>query len=359
MPYYPETRIVRGLARVVRERRLPADAIPRPTAVPSGMTIEAVQTVLQGEVLGDYRILDVAAHFNTRDTERAAGWIEVAEGERVTEGQPLARRGKGRRARTLNAPTGGVIARVDGARLILQVSDQSSELLAKIPGQITVIEPHAVQIAGIGALIQCLWGNGGYAFATLRQLPEDGFAGLSKLDVRISEYRNVAVLSAEPLTKGDLLVAQQQALAGVIAPSMPAQLREFALGLPFPVLLTEGFGRKQPTELIYRLLQSNMGRQAALDAAIPDPWSPNRPEIMIPLPSGGALPGTPALHDPLGVGARVRLTRAPWSELTGEVIALPAAPQLVESGLRVPCARVRLADGRIALVPLANLEMLG
>lgn len=359
MSYYPETRVVKGLARVVRERRLPAHAAPRPAAVPTGLTIEAVQVVLQGDVLRDFRLIDVADYFDTRDAERAASWIEVAEGDRVAQGQPLARRGKGRRARTLDSPANGVIARVDGARIVLQVSEQTVEILSKIPGEITAAEPHAVHVAGIGALIQCLWGNGKYAFATLRGLPENGFAGLSKLDVRISEYRNVAVLSQQPLTRGDLLVAQQQALAGVIAPSMPSGLREFAQELPFPVLLTEGFGDRQPTELIYRLLQSNIGRQAALDAAIPDPWSPDRPEIMIPLPSGGTLPMTPALHERLAVGARVRLVRAPWSELTGEVIELPATPQPVENGLRVPCARVRVSDGRIAVVPLANLESLG
>jgi biotin carboxyl carrier protein len=360
MPYYPETRVIKGLARIVRERRLPAHAAPRAMAIPSGMAIEAVQTVLQGDVLRDFRIIDVAAYFKERDAERAARWIEVHEGDRVTAGQTLAQKGKGRRARTLNAPSSGVVARIDGARLILQVADQSIDLLAKIPGEMTIIEPHAVQVTGIGALIQCMWGNGGYAYATIKPLPEDGYAALSKLDVRISEYRNVAVFGTEPLTKGDLLVAQQQALAGVIAPSMPSALREFAQELPFPVLLTEGFGQSRPTELIYRLLQSNMGRQAALDAAIPDPWSPSRPEIMIPLPTGGALPSTPSMHDPLAVGTRVRLTRAPWNGLTGEVVELPAAPQLVESGLRVPCARVRVGDdGQIAVVPLANLEMLG
>lgn len=359
MPYYPETRVVKGLARVVRERRLPVHAAPRPSAIPSGMAVEAVHTVLQGDVLGDYRFIDVASAFGTRDAQQAAGWIEVREGDRIAAGQPLARRGKGRRVRTVNAPADGVIARVDGARIVLQVSEQTIELIAKLPGEITVTEPHAVQITAVGALIQCLWGNGGYAFSTLRAVPEEGFAGLSKLDVRISEYRNTAVLSLAPLTRGDLLVAQQQALAGVIAPSMPSSLREFALGLSFPVLLTEGFGDKQPTELIYRLLQSNMGRQAALDAAIPAPWSPNQPEIMIPLPSGGTLPVTPALHAPLAVGMRVRLTRAPWSELTGEVIELPAGPQRIESGLRVACARVRVGDGRVAVVPLANLESLG
>lgn len=359
MPYYPDTRVVKGLARIVRERRLPPHAVPRTTATPSGTPVEAVHVVLQGDMLRDYRIIDVADYFDTRDTARAAGWIEVSEGDHVTAGQPLAQRGRGRRARTLNAPASGIVVRLDGARIVLQVSETAVEVLAKIPGEITAVEPHAVQITGIGALIQCVWGNGGYAFATLRELPPDGFAGLSKLDTRISDYRNVVVLSPQPLTRGDLLVAQQQELAGVVAPSMPSNLREFALGLTFPVLLTEGFGYIQPTELIYRLLQSNMGRQAAFDAAVPDPWSPNRPEIMIPLPSGGTMPAAPSLHDRLTVGARVRLTRAPWQGLTGEVSELPETPQIVESGLRVPCARVRVSGGRMVTVPLANLELFG
>jgi hypothetical protein len=55
----------------------------------------------------------------------------------------------------------------------------------------------------------------------------------------------------------------------------------------------------------------------------------------------------------------VRIVRAPGYGRIGEVVALPDAPQAVESGLRLPCARVRLSNERIALVPLANLELLG
>jgi hypothetical protein len=140
---------------------------------------------------------------------------------------------------------------------------------------------------------------------------------------------------------------------------MPSNLREFAMQLKFPVLLTEGFGQRRPTALIYNLLQSNMGRQAAFDAASPDRWSSVRPEIMIPLPSGGVVPPVPALDQSLEVGAQVRITRAPWEGMIGEVIELPAAPEVAESGLRLPCARVRLPTNREGLIPLANVELLG
>jgi hypothetical protein len=207
--------------------------------------------------------------------------------------------------------------------------------------------------------LQCAWGNGRYSYSVFKFVPEDGFVGLSKLDPRISDYRGVVIVSPQPLNKGDLMVAQQQEAGGVVAPGMPSNLREFAMQLTFPVLLTEGFGRRRPSPLIYRLLGDNMKRQAAFDAVIPDPWSWDRPEIVIPLPAGGVLPPTPALDRALKVGARVQVTRAPWEGLIGEVVELPESPQVVDSGLRVPSARVRLSNERVGLVPLANLELLG
>lgn len=359
MPVYPETTIIQGLARVQRERRLPPQAIPRPVHLVAGQMVDAVTVVLAGDVLKDFRILDVGAFFKIRDPQKAAELIEVSAGQRIQAGQELARRGKGRRARSMPSPVDGQVARVEDSRIIIQASERAVEIRAKIPGELVSVEPHAVQIVGNGAIIQCAWGNGRFCFEPYRFAPEDGFVGLSKLDVRISEYRHVVVVSPKPLNKGDLLVAHQQEVAGVVAPSMPSNLREFAMQLTFPVLLTEGFGQRRPTELIYTLLQSNMGRQAAFDAVLPDPWSKDRPEIVIPLPSGGTLPPTPALDRPVSVGARVRIVRAPGYGRIGEVVALPDAPQAVESGLRLPCARVRLSNERIALVPLANLELLG
>jgi len=362
MPYYPETTVIQGLARVVRERRLPPQAIPRLTpGTLVGSHVEAMSVVLQGDLLHDYRILDAAAALKLRrtDSDQMAGMIQVSEGQRIQIGQELARRGRGRRGKVLPSPVEGVVVRVEGPLIFIQVSERALEVLANMPGEIELVESHKVKIVSNGAVLQCAWGNGRYSYSVFKFVPEDGFVGLSKLDPRISEYRGVVVVSPRPLNKGDLMVAQQQEAGGVVAPSMPANLREFAMQLTFPVLLTEGFGHRRPTPLIYRLLEDNMKRQAAFDAALPDPWSWDRPEIVIPLPAGGVLPPTPALDRALTVGALVRMTRAPWEGLIGKVVELPESPQVVDSGLRVPSARVRLSNERVGLVPLANLELLG
>jgi hypothetical protein len=359
MLYYPETTIIQGLVRVIRERRLPPQAIPRPTHTITGQPVEAVNVVLEGDILKDYCILDVAEYFRLRNPEQAAELIEVEAGKRVQVGTELAVRGTGRRTRTLTSSVDGQVIQVDGSRIFIQQSERAVEVLAKIPGDVESAEPHAVKIVSNGALIQCAWGNGQFCYEAYRFLPGEGFVGLSKLDVRISEYRHVVIISPYPINKGDLLVAQQQQAAGVVAPSMPSNLREFAMRLTFPVLLTEGFGQRRRTELIYHLLQSNMGRQAAFDAAVPDRWSENRPEIMIPLPSGGVLPPTPALDQALTVGAQVRITRAPWDGFVGTIVELPKTPQIVDNGLRVLSAKVQIPDGPVGWVPLANLELLG
>jgi len=116
------------------------------------------------------------------------------------------------------------------------------------PVKFELAENGTVVISGTGALIQCAWGNGPLCYETFRFLPDDGFIGLAAQDVRISEYRRVVVVSPEPLTQRDLTIAADQEVAGVVAPSMPSHLREFALGLTFPIVLTEGFGQRRPTD---------------------------------------------------------------------------------------------------------------
>ncbi len=361
MPCYPETTVIKGLARLTRERRLPPGAVHRRTAVGPGAQVSAVTVVLQGDVLREYHILDVARALRLRKARlgEVTDLITVAPDQRVRLGQELATRGRGRRVQALLSPVDGQVISVEDGRIIIQASEQSVEVLARIPGQVESVENDIVRISGVGAVMQCAWGNGRFFLGAFQFLPEEGFAALRKLDPTMSPYRAKMIISALPIERADLLVAQRLEAAGVVAPSMSASLREFALGLTFPIILTEGFGRRQPTALIYRLLLSNTGRQAAFDAAVPGHWSWERPEIVLPLPTGGIFPEAPSAMRALEVGADVRLTRAPWDGILAQVVALPPTPQVIENGLRTQCARVRLPNDREVLVPLANLELLG
>lgn len=361
MLYYPETTVIQRFVEIVRERRLPPHAASEGPQVVVNEPVDAVQPVIVGDILGDFRIFDVAQALKLKDSspETIQKCLLTEVGARVQLGQELARSGRGRRAKTLNAPVEGKVAAIEGNRIILQEATQTVEVKARIPGEVSALTLDSVTVSGKGVLIQCAWGNGGYAFRAFKFLPPDGFAALSKVDPRISEYRNAVIVSENPLNAADLTVANQQDVAGVVAPSMPVALRQLALQCPFPVLLTEGFGQRRPSELIYRLLRDNMGLQVVFDAAVPDRWTADRPEIMIPLPSKGQTPLPPVLDQALGPEMQVRLTRAPWDGLVGVVKELPQAPQVIENGLRVPCASVQLEDGPRVLVPLANLELLG
>ncbi len=362
MPYYPETTVIKSLVRVARDRTMPIEVMPRTIhSTIVGTNIEAVNVVLEGDILREYRILDVAKALKLKkpDPEKVAEYLLVRENQHVEVGHELARRGSGRRAKILHAPAPGLVVRIEGTQIIFQASERSIEILAKIPGEIEKSESHLVRIVTNGALIQCAWGNGQYAYEPLRFVPDGGFVELTKMDLSISEYRGVTLVSTTPIGEGELKVALQHEIRGVVAPSMPSSLREFAQDLPFPVLLTEGFGQLRPTPLIYRLLRDNMGRQAAFNAAQLDRWSTDRPEIMIPLPSGGTLPDTPKLTRAIVEGDQVRITRAPWQGVIGEVVELPDAPLVTGNGLRVPSAKVRLPNESIGVVPLANLALLG
>jgi hypothetical protein len=55
----------------------------------------------------------------------------------------------------------------------------------------------------------------------------------------------------------------------------------------------------------------------------------------------------------------VRLTRSPHIGSIGKIADLPKTPQMLDNGLRVPCAQVDLVTGERVMAPLANLEVFG
>jgi len=124
MSYYPETTVIKGLARVTRERRLPPGVVHRRTAAGPAAQVSAVTVVLQGDALREYHILDVARALRLRKArpEQVADLITIAPDQRVRLGQELAVRGRGKRAQTLLSPVDGEVVSVDDGHIIVQAS---------------------------------------------------------------------------------------------------------------------------------------------------------------------------------------------------------------------------------------------
>jgi hypothetical protein len=140
---------------------------------------------------------------------------------------------------------------------------------------------------------------------------------------------------------------------------MAAEMVNRVLEMEIPVALTEGFGEQKMSEIVYNLLRDNTGRQIALDARAPLRFSHERPEIFIPLPSGGGLPPMPERNQPLSEGAQVRIARPPYSGQSGIVRRVFDSPQLMSNGLRSVGADVELMSGKVVFVPLGNMDLLG
>jgi hypothetical protein len=217
-----------------------------------------------------------------------------------------------------------------------------------------------VVIEAYGALVQGVWGNGRRVIGALRLEPDDGLDSIFDQSLE-QRYSGTVVLTRNPIKAFTLAVIANQSIGGVIAPSMDPALVEQADSLSAAIILIEGFGDQRMSGHVYGLLEQFVERQATLDARLPQRWEDvHRPEVFINLPSrSGDRPPIASVGQSMRVGQTVRLTREPHPGSVGEVTDLPKTPQLLDNGLRVPCARVLLVTGESILIPLANLEVLG
>lgn len=151
--------------------------------------------------------------------------------------------------------------------------------------------------------------------------------------------------------------AIQVKVRGIISGSLDASLLEAARHAPFPILLTEGLGRIHMSPPIFKLLKTQGGREIAMSASTRSRWGVVRPEVVVPLPSDSRIEA-PAFGLPLAVGVRVRIVRGARQGEAGTVAAIPARPQVLESGARVRGAEIDLGDDGKTFVPFANLEIL-
>jgi len=356
MPYYPDHTFILGLTTIRRERRLPPGAIGHATAR-DGTHVEAQDVILTGSLPGDYIIVDVLEPLGLKKADQLTEeMITVQIGNTVEKGRVLAQNGK----KTVKASVNALIAQIDNGQIIMQANPVHIDVEAMCPGEITSVRGNTeVLLETVGALIQCAWGNGKKAFGPYKLEPDGGIEAMSD-DSLLTQFRNNAIILNHPIQSFKTFsVAVLQEMTAIVAPSMRADLREIALRQTIPIILTEGFGDLQMADLVYNLLRDNLGRPAMFDASEPERWSPNRPEIVIPLPFGGSLPPPPETDQPLAEGAQVRMMRAPYAGMSGRVRRLVDNPRAVENGLRLPGAEVQLSDGRTVFVPLANLELLG
>jgi len=365
MYYLAETRIAPA-TDIRRERILPArgDVLVRP-----GESVGPADVVARCQMPGGIEVVDVSRALGTR-RDRAAKWLLKNIGDTVQANEVLASHGGllGRLKPVCRAPVGGQVIAVREGLVLIEKSSTTFELRAHLQGQVTNIMPGlGVVIATRGVLIQGMWGSGGEADGVLKILVDNPRKPLRARAIDVSCHGTI-VVGGSGLDDKALEQAVEAKVRGIIVGSINADLCPVLHALPIPVLVTDGFGSYPMSQTVFSLLQSNAGRETGISADATGGgvrWGKRRPEVVIPLRSESSKEDLP---EPQSAGeqgalqlrpnAQVRVLRAPYLGAVGTVTDLPAQLLTVESGVRLPVVEVALEGAELALIPIANLELI-
>lgn len=355
MYYAMESRIT-ALTTIRRERLLPA---PGQVLVSVGEMVGPDDVVARCQLPGEVCVVDVSRALGVH-RERAAKYVRKQVGDTVQTNDVLAAPGGlfGQLRKSCRSPMDGQIAEIRGNLILVESPATTFELRAHIMGRVTNVMPNrGVVISAAGALIQGIWGSGGEAGGVLKVLVDSPQKPLRARAIDVSCHGTV-IVGGWILDEKVLEQAVEANVRGIIAGSVSSELCPVLESLPFPVLITEGFGSLPMSTPAFSLLNANAGREAMLSADTQTRLGGRRPEVLIPLRADEEMPREGTALSPLTVGDQVRALRAPHLGVIGTVADLPNMPQVVESGARLPVAIVEVDDEGKLTIPLANLELI-
>jgi hypothetical protein len=124
------------------------------------------------------------------------------------------------------------------------------------------------------------------------------------------------------------------------------------------LIITEGFGEIRMAEQTFNLLKDHEGDVASINGATQIRAGVIRPEVIICLDEKADNKIKPVELKGMDIGTVVRVIRAPYFGLLGEVTELPHALQKLESGSMARVAKVKIYEqNKEVMLPRANLEI--
>lgn len=343
---------IQPLVTMRRQRLLPAEG---PVIVKIGDVVKATDVVARSGLGARHRILDAARALGI-SPKKAKGLIQRSIGEQVEAGAIIAgRRGVGNRQ--LRAPVAGQVVAISEAQVLLQISDESSLLKARVPGEVIDIAlGRGVTIECECAWVQGFWGNGNLNEGILHKVGDshDQFFTADQIDM---SQRGSILVAGVCKQRQALELAAQVPIRGLVLGSLATRLIPLAKKLSYPIVLIEGFGQTAMNVEAFRLLSSHKGEQATLNAQPTDPTSGDRPEVIIPVKESGRPP-QPVPVQGFQVGKSIRVLAGADRGKIGRITALLPSSTYYQSGLHAPGASINIENQDSVAYPLANLELI-
>jgi hypothetical protein len=371
--YTPGLRISEATV-IRRERRLP---VKGEVLVEKGAAVTPETVVARALLEGNLYAFKAAEQLGVSPAE-LIGMLKKQVGETVAKDELLAEsKGMfGLFRNELRSPVAGGIEHISAASgyIGLRQPPRPIEVQAYLQGTVTEILPaEGVIVESCAALVQGIFGVGGERYGVLRMAAAGPEVTLTEQG--LSEgMRGAILVGGAGVNRAALQKAAQIGVAGMVVGSLPDDILQAYVGydigvavtgqekVPFPLIITEGFGEIAMTAGTFRLLQSLQGRVASINGATQIRAGVIRPEIIVPGEDRAALLKAQCRRGEefgqLAPGVKVRLIREPRFGLLGEVAELPSGLQEIETGSALRVARVKLENGETVTVPRPNLEII-
>jgi hypothetical protein len=372
------------VTRICVERVLPA---PGEILVRTGEQVGAEQKIARIPARGEIRVVNVARILNLGDPDLSRVMLKK-RGDRVEAGESIAAR-RGVLPflhKPCRSPVTGRLAAIGHGWVVIEGASPLSsrgngrepepetlDLLAFVAGRVTAItDQRNVTIETIGAHIVGACGLGGEGNGVLQVPVKDPTQMLTADDIGLG-FNNSVLVGGVGVSPEALERAGEMKVRGIIVGGISASLHHLMPSPSFPIVATEGYGDLPMSPLAFDLLKRLEGREVSISGRMGEVWDYARPSIIVPLMEHLEDEGTPAAGDmpvePVRAGDRVRAVRQPLLGQVGEIVALPAEPQPVASGLFLTGAQVAFANaypagtkhpvGTMHFVPWLNLERMG
>jgi hypothetical protein len=346
----PVTHIL-PLTHIRRARLLPENGR---VVVRAGQKVNATDVVAESPQQSRHVLVDVRNGLRLSRKDALENYMDRQVGDRLQEGDVIGEAG-GLFKRIVRSPVDGEIVAITGGRVLIEVPDVPYTLQAGITGVVTEIIPErGVIIDADGALVQGVWGNGIIDLGVLLSLirsPEDSITR-DRLDVSM---RGAVVLAGYCENADVIHAAADLPLRGLILSSMSSDVIPAAKKAPFPIIVLEGFGNIPMGSAAFKLLTTSEKRDVSINAAVWDPFTGQRPEVLVTLPVDGKIPPEVLTFK---TGQTVRVQSPPYIGQIGTLTKVLPGRTRLPNGLRVPAGEVKLENKVQVTLPLMNLDVL-
>lgn len=245
------------------------------------------------------------------------------------------------------------------------------EVKAYIQGQVTEVIPReGVVVTCMASFVQGIFGIGGETNGIIKMATPDNKTVLSE-DLILESQRGHVIFGGSRVTAAALKKAIQLGIKGIVVGGFDDKdLRDF-LGYDIGVaitgsedtsttlVVTEGFGEISMAQKTFDLLKRHEGQMACINGATQIRAGVIRPEVVIPTSKAGDVSDSwEAPIEGLKIGSPIRVIRHPYFGHLGKVVDLPSPLTKLESESKARILEVEFDDGKRAVVPRANVEMI-